>query len=204
MTTVRAHGWWQVTRGTALLLLGILTLAVVARAWAAEEPVSVHAVKAAFLMRFGEYVDWPKEHAVSREVTIAVVGAPEVAAELRKMAPGRSVQGKPVAIAELRTLQQVRGHEYVLYVGGGARPSTRRSLHRVTERHQPVLVVADWQGALEEGAMINFIVHDELVRFEVSVETARAAGLRPSSRLLAVAERVVGTDSLRDEDAASP
>ncbi|MBX5461440.1 MAG: YfiR family protein [Steroidobacteraceae bacterium] len=201
MSTARAHRWWQVTRVIALLVLGMSAFALFAHARAAAEAESVHAVKAAFLMRFGEYVDWPAEHVFTPEATIAVIGAPEVAAELRRMAPGRSVQGKPIAIAELRTLQQVRGHEYMLYVGEAARPAARQSLQIVTERHQPVLVVADWQGALEDGAMINFIVHDQLVRFEVSVETARAAGLRPSSRLLAVAERVVGMDSLRDEDA---
>jgi hypothetical protein len=53
-----------------------------------------------------------------------------------------------------------------------------------------VLVVSEAEGALEHGAMINFVGIDGRVRFEVAPEAAERRGLRISSRMLAVAQHV--------------
>ena len=44
---------------------------------------------------------------------------------------------------------------------------------------------------LDAGAAINFVAANEHVGFEVSLESAQKSGLRISSRMLAVARRVV-------------
>jgi hypothetical protein len=44
---------------------------------------------------------------------------------------------------------------------------------------------------LEHGSAINFVVSDERIAFEVSLEAAERGGHRISSRMLAVAKRVV-------------
>jgi hypothetical protein len=54
----------------------------------------------------------------------------------------------------------------------------------------PVLIVSEAPGALEQGSMINLVVSDGRVRFEVAPQTAERNGLRISSRLLAVAQSV--------------
>jgi hypothetical protein len=53
-----------------------------------------------------------------------------------------------------------------------------------------VLVVADAQDGLRHGAMVNFQLVDQRVRFEISLRNAKAAGLVLSSRLLSAAIRV--------------
>jgi hypothetical protein len=55
-----------------------------------------------------------------------------------------------------------------------------------------VLLVTEWPGALEQGSMINFLLSDGRVRFEVALDKADAGRLRISSRLLAVAVSVRG------------
>ena len=57
-------------------------------------------------------------------------------------------------------------------------------------RRQPVLIVTDWDDALVEASMVNFVIVDGRVRFEVRLDAAREAGLKLSSRLLAVAQQV--------------
>ena len=53
-----------------------------------------------------------------------------------------------------------------------------------------MLTVTESDGALSQGSMINFVIVDRRVRFEVGLESAEKNGLRLSSRLLAVAQQV--------------
>ena len=55
---------------------------------------------------------------------------------------------------------------------------------------QPVLLVADWEGALAEGAVINFLRGDGRVRFEVALDHAARRNLRISPRMLSAAQSV--------------
>ena len=53
-----------------------------------------------------------------------------------------------------------------------------------------MLVVTESEGALADGSMVNFVLVDGRVRFEVGLDAARRGGLTLSSRLLAVAQQV--------------
>jgi hypothetical protein len=76
----------------------------------------------------------------------------------------------------------------VLYVGNGTAEELPQSL--APARSLPILVVTDAPGALASGSVINFTVERDRVRFEVSLPAAERNGLKLSSRLLAVAQRV--------------
>jgi len=55
---------------------------------------------------------------------------------------------------------------------------------------QNALVVTEWEHALKQGSVINFVIVDGQVRFEISLETAQRRNIRMSSRLLSVAHSV--------------
>ncbi|HSY28334.1 MAG TPA: YfiR family protein, partial [Burkholderiaceae bacterium] len=54
----------------------------------------------------------------------------------------------------------------------------------------PILVVTESAGALESGSIINFVPVDDRIRFEISVTQAERSGLKISSRLLGVAQKI--------------
>ena len=60
-------------------------------------------------------------------------------------------------------------------------------------RGRRLLLVTEALGALDHGSMINFVIRERRVRFEIAVDTAEKAGLAVSSKLLAVAVRVQRT-----------
>ena len=55
-----------------------------------------------------------------------------------------------------------------------------------------MLVVGDSPGLAEKGAIINFVIEDNKVRFEVNPQAARQAHLQISSKLLRLAKLVGG------------
>jgi hypothetical protein len=61
----------------------------------------------------------------------------------------------------------------------------------------PVLTVSDMPGFIEHGGMVQFVLENDNVRFEVNLSAANKSGLALSSQLLKVAARVVGNPDTR-------
>jgi hypothetical protein len=166
----------------------------------ADTEYSADAVKAAYLFRFAGYVDWPPSATPGSAFTIAVLCANGVADELDRIVAGRSIKGLPVETRRLKSLQQI-DQAQIVYVGAGCYLDLHDRLAPLARR--PVLLVTDDQGALRDGATINFLSIDNHVRFEISLQSAERSGLKISSELLSVAARVLGIQ-LRSNFACSP
>jgi hypothetical protein len=170
----------------ALLIAAIGVLG--AQTALAQEPTSPeNEVKAEFLYHFGTYVEWPESARRSESITIAVLGAPTVVAQLRAFLPGRTIQERPVVVRTVSSITEI-GDAQMLFIGADNNGRLRQLIDRVGQR--PVLIVTDADDGLEQGAMVNFKVVDERLRFEISVAAAEKAGLMLSSRLLDTALRV--------------
>ena len=177
-------------RRTALTLLAaVWAMSLAVRAAGAAESYSEDAVKAAFLYRFTGYVDWPPQAAADPQFTIAVLDAGGVATELERLLQNRQIQNRPAQVRPIKNLRELDGAQ-MLYIGGSHRDDLHRLISSVAGR--PVLVVTSQEGGLDAGSSVNFLLIDQRVRFEISLDAAQGSGLRVASELLAVAIRVRG------------
>ena len=145
-------------------------------------------VKAAFLYKFLGYAEFPPGAFMdgASPVTIGVVGADDLAAELARVVAGRTINNRPVVVRVLRdTDVQVPTH--LLFIGG---LDVVRVGRTVRQASSAMLVVTECEDGLRQGSVINFRVIDERVRFDVSLDAAERNGIKLSSRLLTVANRV--------------
>jgi hypothetical protein len=167
------------------LLLAALALAPhAALAQAAQE----HEVKAAFLFRFLSFVDWPAQAlpAANAPIAVGILGSDEVAAELRRVVPGRTVNGRPVEVRALKAGDSIAGL-HVLFVGRG---ESGRLAQLARQASPGLMLVSEAEGALDQGSVINFVATDGRIRFEIALDAAQRQGLRISSRMLSVAQYV--------------
>ena len=172
-----------------LRMLLCIAAAFTAAAAIAQREAPEASVKAAFLYKFANYIEWPANAFATSAapLVIGVAGSDEVAAELERIAPGRSVNGHPVAVKRLREGESPRGvHLLFIGHGNGALAATLRAA-----RDNSVLAITEAERGLEMGSAINFVTAGDRVAFEVSLEAAEKTGHRISSRMLAVARRVV-------------
>jgi hypothetical protein len=169
-----------------MLLAAVWAMSPAARA---AESYSEDAVKAAFLYRFTGYVDWPAQAAADPQFIIAVLDADGVAAELGRLLQNRQIQNRPAQVRSIKNIRELDG-AHMLYIGGSHRDDLRRLISSVAGR--PVLVVTNADGGLDAGSSVNFLLIDQRVRFEISLDAAQGSGLRVASELLAVAIRVRG------------
>jgi hypothetical protein len=173
-----------VAAGALVLMLA----ASLAPASQGEMRASADGVRAAFLYKFGSYVEWPAEAFAGDEVfTIGVVEAEALADELTRVVAGRSIGGRPVAVRRLRAGDPLDGLAMV-YIGKVGHAELAGLLAALQGR--PTLAVTENEDALALGTMINFVLVDGKLRFDVALAPARAGSLRISSRLLGVARTV--------------
>lgn len=163
--------------------------------WAqGNPPATEHAVKAAFLYKFLHFVEWPPPaFADARSpLVIGVLGSEVLASELAAAVEGRTANGHPIMTRRVHEGDPV-GSLHMLFVGRDHALQVHALL--AAARGKPLLVVTETEESFAQGSTINFVVEDDKVRFDVAVGPAEAHGLRISSRLLAVARRVIPSPS---------
>jgi uncharacterized protein DUF4154 len=168
----------------AALLLGA------AAALGQGERASEAQIKAAFIFKFGGFVEWPARAFARADstFTIGVLGADSVAAELESLVAGRAVQGRSVSVHKLKRGDSLAGL-HMLFVGQSE--ALRLAEVLGAARGQPLLIVTDSDDALTRGSIINFITVDDKVRFDIALPQAERGQLKISARLLAVARKVI-------------
>ncbi len=154
---------------------------------AAGEPVPrEYQVKAAFLLNFTKFVEWPTDGFADATSPIAICVAGEAPIEpvLRQMIEGESVNGRRIVM--LKNPPAPSKSCQVLYVGNDQKeiPRLLSSLGRTT------LTVGEVESFLADGGMINFVIDNRRVRFDINQKAIANSALKVSSKLLSIARRV--------------
>lgn len=189
MRFLRSARLWQ------CLLILQLWLAGSAPAHAQAGGLSIErGVKAAFLYKFLGYVEFtpslPRE--AGAPLTVGVLGADDIAAELNRITQGRSVNGHPVFV---RVLHEGDGPAGLQLLFVGAEQTARAGPLLRAAQQAGVLSVTELLNGLQAGSVINFRLVDEHIRFEVSLDAAERSNIKLSSRLLSVAYAVLKSGS---------
>ena len=180
-----------------LRLAGVFGLIAAGRLWAGagELQPSEYQIKAAFLVNFPRYVDWPSSAFADSNspVVIAVLGDNKFGGDLDKMVSGKTVNQRSLAVRYVTRVEDVKEPCHILFVPA----SEENRLSAILEKFKglSVLTVGESDGFLDNGGMINLARQDKKVRLEVNLAPTRNAGLRISSRLLTVAAVVKGREN---------
>jgi hypothetical protein len=191
-TALFAPAAWVDRRWLMLLLFMVFGAA---DAQSADAELAEYQIKAAFLCKFGHYVDWPGAPgaATSQQLpfVIGVMAAATVADELALAARGQLVQGRPLLVRRIERAAEAADGPSIVFIARSHMARAGEVLAAVRDR--PVLTVTESDHDLNpDAAIINFVVVEDKVRFDVSLSAAARAGLKISARLLTVARAVAG------------
>ena len=78
---------------------------------------------------------------------------------------------------------------HLLFICQSERKNTREIIDLL--KNNGVLTVADTQGFLEDGGIVNFVIEDNKVRFDINLTASEKAGLKIRSQLLRLAKKVI-------------
>lgn len=163
-------------------------------ATAVNDPASLEqAVKANYLFKFAPFVEWPPTafSLTDKRFMICVMGEDPFGKMLDDVVRGEKMGGRPVAVRRLAPAGDLAGCQ-ILYAGRSAEANYTPF---APLEGKPVLTVSDSKGG-PPGAMIQFVMQAGRVRFAIDDSSARASGLRISSKLLGLASAVDRTSAV--------
>lgn len=174
---------------SAVILLAIFC--AIATSVRAQEKAAnqEYQVKAAFLYNFAKFVSWPdsKFSNSNAPFIIGVFGKDPFGNALRESIVGRKIDGHPIEIRNIRTVNEVKD-VHVLFVAG-TENARAPGLHAALLQGN-VLGVGESEDFLSHGGVIRFIIERERIRFDINISSAIAAGLKISSQLQKLARSI--------------
>jgi hypothetical protein len=182
--------WWPI-RYLSLLGFFFLLLAGTGKGSRAQTDTEEYRVKAAFIFHFAQLVDWPPEKPkeTDHSLVLCTLGEDPFQGMLEGTVGGKAIGNR---ILRIRHLGEPEGMQACQIVFLGRAQSKRIPMLVATLHNAPVLTVGETAGFLDAGGMIDFLLEDNKVRFEVNLDAAESADLKIGSRLLVLAQRVVG------------
>jgi hypothetical protein len=147
------------------------------------------AVKAAFLYKFEPFVTWPARAfpAPDSPFTLCVLGDDPFGDLLDRAVNGQQTAGRRIVVVRLKTMTPGT-YCHLLYISGGDAAAAQRAEAALAA--EPTLTVTDSIVDASAKGMINFVIADNRVRFEIDDAAAKRTGLQISSKLLSLAVAV--------------
>jgi uncharacterized protein DUF4154 len=179
----RMGGWAGIAALSGWLLAG----GVLPRIAAAQAPPTEYDVKAAFLLNFTKFVEWPAEAFESAQAPLAICifGTDPFGRTLDEMLQDEVVQKRKLVVRRISESPPPRTCQ-VLFLS-----ATDGNVQKIFRQAGPgVLTVSEASNFITDGGMIRFVVENRRVRFDINRAAASAAGLKLSSQLLSVARFV--------------
>lgn len=174
----------------AALLLAILAIAASfdsrSSLSAQEGKHSEYEVKAAYLYNFGKFVRWHDKSASrgADNFTICVLGRDPFGAMLDATIEGATIDGTNVVSRRIAKASDSAGCR-ILFISSSEDNQLREILSALGT--MSVLTVSDLPQFARRGGIIQFVMEDNRVRFEINQASAEHAGLTLSSQLLKLA-----------------
>ncbi|MBN2271349.1 MAG: YfiR family protein [Sedimentisphaerales bacterium] len=174
---------------------------------AETESSQEYKVKAAFLYNFINFVDWPKEKMgePNEPILLGIIGKDPFANAFEPV-KNKQIKNRKVVVKRLKSVAELKK------LGPSAEDELARLIDAAKKCHLvfvcsseqeclkdilsplkdlPILTVADTKDFLQAGGIVNFVMIDNKVRFEISDAAAKLARLKLRSQLLRLAAKVV-------------
>ena len=200
-----------------VLALALFVMPIAARAQDDSEQSREYKIKAAFLYNFIKFVDWPKEKiGDSNEPVIIGIICKHVGhiGEAIEPVKDKKAKGRNIVVKRFGSFEELKksGRKdkaelarkikaltkcHLLFICSSEEKNFKEIINLVKDHN--VLTVGETKGFLESGGIINFLMEEKKVRFEVNITAAERAKVEIRSKLLRLAKRVVKEDTAREK-----
>jgi hypothetical protein len=159
---------------------------------AAGIEASAEQVKALYLYNFSVFIEWPtnKFAKTNSPIVIGVLADRDVETELGKIARKVPAGSRPLLIRRL-TANADFTECHIVFIGHDQRlDPVLAKLKSV----QGILTVAEHEQFGQRGGMINIVLDEDQLRYEINRVATEKAGLKPSAQLIRHALKVIASE----------
>jgi hypothetical protein len=152
------------------------------------------------------FIDWPEGKVDSDSMTIGIIGNDKFKDAFDPV-KDKLINNKKVIVRRFKPLEELKKSDkaemdkeieairkcHLLYICS-SEAALLKEIIGLT--NSGVLTVASMEGFVESGGgMINFIMEENKVRFEINLDAAKRANITIRSQLLRLAKKVIGVPS---------
>jgi len=172
---------------TIVFLIGVI-LSLALRSSAQNPSPTEYQIKAAFLYNFAKFVEWPTQAFAGPKspIVIGVLGKNVFGDDLQNTIRDKTINNHPFQFKLFHSVEEATNC-HILFISASEKDRLPKILDRL--RDFSVLTVSETDHFTEAGGMINFVIEDNRVHFEINDIAAQKAGLKISSKLLSLATR---------------
>jgi hypothetical protein len=160
-------------------------------------------IKAAFLYNFIKFVDWPSDKSSDQNepIIIGIIGKDPFGEAFDPIAK-KQIKGRYGRISRFESLEKLKKSSktykskiesirrcHLVFICSSEKESVTEIVN-IVDKHG-VLTVSEIPGMLKSGVMINFVLEENKVSFEINLAAAKKNKLKIRSQLLRLAKRVV-------------
>lgn len=137
-------------------------------------------VKAAFLYRFIDYVEW-KSGSKSQTFNIVILGQSNITPILNGIAKNKKAKNKMINVKEYDELDKIKTCD-VLFIPYDCKIPIETIISKYSGK--PVLLVSEENGFGKKGTHMNFVIVNNKLKFEVNQKAINKSNMNISSFLL--------------------
>jgi hypothetical protein len=179
----------------ACLMCAVLVVATHAQGTDSSDS-SEYLVKAGFTYNFAKLMQWPANAFPKADspIVIGVLGVDPFGGTLDDVLAGKKVDNRSFVVKHLKWGNDLKDCN-ILFVSSSEAAHFDEIFHLL--KGLPILTIGDSPNFARRGGIINFILVDDKVRFEVNTDAAKQADISISSRLLSLAKIIPQTDGAK-------
>jgi hypothetical protein len=169
----------------AVLIFSLISIAGF-NGLAQSPPPSEYQIKAAFLYNFAKFVKWPPETFAEPEapIVIGVLGDNVFGNYLELTIHDKTFNNHPFQFKEFHSVNEATNC-HILFISTSEQDRLPQIL--TVLQGTRVLTVGEMDHFIAAGGMINFVIEDKRIHFQINNAAAIKAGLTISSKLLSLA-----------------
>jgi hypothetical protein len=171
-----------------LVCVVIVAAGLVTRNAAAQSGADEYQVKAAYILNFARFVEWPVSALPpSSPITVAIVGKDPFDGVLEQVLRGKIINGHPMHLHYARWNEPLTQYQ-IVFISASEEAHLAEILRSLGNAN--LLTVSDVDRFSLRGGMIEFCMVGNRVRFDIDRAPAMNSRLTISSKLLSVARAV--------------
>lgn len=145
-----------------------------------------YAGESAYLDKFLPFIEWPQSSFLSADspIDVCIVGRNPFGRLMDQAVAGQRIGGRAIVIRYLPNIS-ANSACHLAYIAGSADQTVSQAIGIL--RNRPILTVTDVSADAADRGMVNLVVGDSKVRFEIDEQAAEQSHLSISSKLLDLA-----------------
>jgi hypothetical protein len=158
---------------------GVVGVAAAAQPSASKE----YQVKAALLLNFAQFIQWPAAafSAPDAPIVVGVLGDDPFGGALEQTFQDESIGSRKLLVKRSRRIDDLKSCQ-MLFVAASEKDRLPAILKETAGA--AILTVGETDQFAQQGGIVNFYLESGRVRFEINLDAAERSGLKISSQLL--------------------